>query len=228
MEIHIMSIGTNIGHAQTALRKFNYDKVYFIVGKPVKNEKRNEFLKKYRTSNDNAAGLKKHVEDGGGEAEIVKVPVFNKDSLNLLLEEYKKIIEDEVGNNIHINITGGTNLMGAAALSAAYFNSVSAYYVLDPNFSDSKETILNLPIPKIVYTNALTTKQKFVLKKIGEKKHLSRMGELVDKKEIKSIQALKPHIDALDKMGLIKINKESKRYEIEPSESGKIIIGMLK
>jgi len=224
MKVHIMSIGTQIVHAYTALRYYNYDKVYLIVGQNQKEEKREQFIKNYEISKKNAEELRKFIQQSQAQAEIIQVRAFEKDSLQLLLDVYRDIKNKEKNNEIYINITGGTNLMGSAALIAAYFYHANAYYVLNPKFTKG-DLVVELPVPKITYADALPRAKKTVLKMLYTRKDhkVDKKTALVDNKNFKSIQAVNPHLEALADMNLVRITKKGKMQVVELTPAGEII-----
>lgn len=216
MNIHIAPVGKELGHVRVAFNKMQgFDRLYLITSK------------KYEA---NAEQLGKELEGFGVKTSIMNIDPFEEGALNNILDIMLKIIKENRSHQIFINISGGTNLMGAAALCAAYFTQVKAYYVLDSRKAEEgANLIVELPIPKVSYANSLTPTQKEILQKIAE---------LTSKAPIKNIrkfaeslgwsqQRIKPHIDSLKEMRLISIDQEEKEHTVTLTQEGKIILELL-
>lgn len=218
MNIHIAPVGKETNHILVAFKELKgFDQLYLITGKKFKS---------------NAEEIREKLSDFGVECFIDIVDPFQKDSLQKILNYIVKVVKKHKQDEIYINITGGTNLMGAAALSAAYFTKSNAYYVLDSRLvkKEEKKTVM-LPIPKISFFDALTNTQKEILLEIvNEIKKNGPINNIKDYSNKKkwSQQRIKPHLDALERMGLLKIDKSKKEHIIELTESTEIILEFLK
>jgi predicted transcriptional regulator len=231
MEVHIMPIGMRIEHVYSAIQHFKIQKLYLIIGKLPKGEKETKFIANYHKAKANTQEINDYMAKMNTTVIVKEVSAFEENSLQLFLEEVKNIVDQEKGNLIRINITGGTNLMGAAALTASYFYKTEAYYVLDTSKGGSEniENIVFLPVPRIDYTDALPAAKKKVLLMLSEKGgKVEKKTDLVDKVTFKTIQAINPHIVALAKMNLVKIQQDGKTQSVELTEAGRLVLTSLK
>ena len=139
-----------------------------------------------------------------GEFDIISkiklINPFTSNSYSLIIEEIIKFVKKEkTDSEIFINITGGTNLMSSAALTAAQLLGVNAYYVLKSN--NNKGSIINVPILKITLKDALTAKQRHVFKTIQreiKKKGLIKKEKNGKKKSQVSISITEKGINVLN------------------------------
>ncbi|MCB9361881.1 DUF1887 family protein [Candidatus Woesearchaeota archaeon] len=218
MNIHIAPVGQEIGHVRVALNELRgIDKLYLFTGDKFKQ---------------NADDLKKSLADFGVDVVVQVIDPFSQDSIQNILDYIIDIVKKHAADEVYINITGGTNLMGAAALSAAYFVGAKAYYVLDSRKIDkSKNKVVMLPIPKISFFDALTETQKKVLLDIAT--HIAKKGP------IQNIQAyaksigwshprIKPHLDALEQMQLIEVDRTARECTIKLTKSAETILNFIK
>ena len=67
---------------------------------------------------------------------------------DIMDEEYKNNIELSPQDFI-INVSGGTNTIAAASILAATINGTQAHYVLNKQFTKSKNLVIELPVPPI-------------------------------------------------------------------------------
>tara|TARA_Y100000310_G_scaffold268793_1_gene281576 strand:- start:6014 stop:6673 length:660 start_codon:yes stop_codon:yes gene_type:complete len=219
MKIHIATVGITKEPITIGLRHFariDVDKVYFITSK---------------NCLDNAKQIKEELK--GYDIEILElINPFEKDSLQQIIDLIVNLVNKNKDSDFYINITGGTNLMGAAALAAAYFVKANAYYILDTRKGvDERESKVDLPIPKINYLDALSPTKKELLKKIYEQTKsasiIINLKKFADSISI-SKQALNNHIHELEKMRLIGIDRGKKEHKIILRDEGRIIIEFLK
>jgi CRISPR locus-related DNA-binding protein len=168
---------------------------------------------------------------GFSDVILVRIDPFD---MNDVVEKILNIIKNEFETCI-INVTGGTNLMAAAASAAAFISGSEAYYVLDRNKTKLKNLIVELPIPKIPYANTLQKTQIIILKKINEYDgHVS--NTLIRQSLNLSPQKLSYHITELEKKNLIKIKNgweyindkgkktiDKRKIVIDLTNSGKLL-----
>lgn len=144
-----------------------------------------------------------------------------------------EIAKEESSNNIFVNITGGTNLMAGAACAASYFIGAQPYYVLDqtklPN-RRSKDLLVEIPVPKIPYRNALEQTQLKILQLIDNKG--DKAFNKVIREEINmSPQAFSYNVKQLVKKNLIvmttdEFNTRSKKLRL--TDAGKLVFSWSK
>jgi hypothetical protein len=135
MVIMIAPIGTKTDHVKTWLREEtrNIDALWLIHSKKSK-ENFPIIAKKLRTDLLSAYAIK-----------IDTAEIDNPLSVDSTIDVIHEIISKEeekdhtiIRQDFAINITGGTNAMGAAALIAATIFGTKAYYVREPQKGDSK------------------------------------------------------------------------------------------
>lgn len=215
-KIHIATSGKDTGHLFNAFQELKIDELYLITSEKFK---------------ENAEEVKEKLKTFNVETHIKLTEPFKKDSLQKILDTILEIIKEHRQDEININISGGTNLMGAAALIAAYFTKSNAYYLLDPRFSEDSEKVIFLPVPKISYFDALSeTKKEIMLKIVSEiqkEKIITNIHAFAEKIG-RSQQSIKPHLEDLKNKGLIFINKKKKEHTIQLTKSGEIILSFIK
>ncbi len=149
MHIHIATVGE---HSEPIKKAFNaipgIDKVYLLCGERYRSE---------------CERLKDFIENGMAKVNIVIVNGFD---FNEIIQNIYRIYYEEHGRNVtfSINITGGTNLMAAAACSSAYFIGATIYYV---SWDDSKslaEQLITIPTPHTPNLDSLKPLTKDILK----------------------------------------------------------------
>ena len=213
---HIAGVGENTTHVLVAFKELGFDKLYLFTGKKFE---------------ENAEKVRTHLEPFNVQVEITIVDPFKQDSMNSILSYILKIIKECGDDEIFINITGGTNLMGAVSLSAAYFTKSNAYYVLDSRIDDNKDKNVMLPVPNISYSELLSDTQRDLLIKL--KKELDENGPIENIRNYAekinwSQQRIKPHLDILEEKGIICIDRKDKQHKLSVSRSGEIIIQFIK
>lgn len=231
MNIHIALLGREMEHVKTATNRFGrIDKLILIVGK--------EFEENAKTLE---AEFKKV-----WNIDVAHYPIdpFTKDGVMEIIEIMKNIKKIHEKDDIYINISGGTNLMAGVALSAAFMiGCKEVYYLLNPKFLKKGENdLIKIPVPKIVFPDALTDTQKEVLiaiyKDIEKKRNkgdpdpsIKNINEFADKyynKEKKNpLQTINPHIKTLKEMNLIEVTKDidnAKQNVIKATEAGRVMM----
>jgi|GEM_PF-1566922 DNA-binding MarR family transcriptional regulator len=231
MNIHIAMLGRVTEPIKTASNRFGrIDKLILIVGK--------EF-------EQNAEDLKTEFEKIWGiDVTYYTIDPFTKNGVMEIIEIMKKIKNDYPKDNMYINISGGTNLMAGVALSGAFMiGCKEVYYLLDPKFLKKGENdLITIPVPKIIFPDALTPIQRAVLMAIyselgmgknngNEDTKIKNIKEFADrfykKKKKNPLQTIKSHIDTLKEMNLIEISRDednAKQNVIKPTEAGRMMM----
>lgn len=155
-----------------------------------------------------AEGVRKRLATVGFRKVILMQ--INPFDMHSIIQSIVQIMEQEKQASIHINITGGTNLMAGAACSAAFFIGARTYYVLDenklPTGSTLKDQILELPIPSIPYVRCLQGNQLKILKRLLE--HGGTTSNTRLRFELKiSPQKLSYHLKQLEAKGFVTTNR---------------------
>ncbi len=144
------------------------------------------------------------VEAGFPNIELIVIDAFN---MYNIIETIHNIAEVEPRREIFVNITGGTNLMAAAACIAAFIIGARAYYVLDTRLIDSDTSpILELPLPNIPPLKSLQGHQLEILRYLKLRDGRSSNVDLRAEIDV-SPQVLSYHIKSLEKMRLITTKK---------------------
>ncbi len=137
---------------------------------------------------------------------VVLRPINGFDFQNIVDNIYA-IYQAEHGKGVEfsINITGGTNLMAAAACSCAFFVGAKIYYVLRDPEKTAAEQLVQIPTPRTLNLEKIKGKTAAILGFILEK---SQRGEDVRSSDIgKAFDVDKQnssyHLGVLEGEGLI-------------------------
>ena len=209
MNLHIATLGKEIGHIMSSFKEFKIDKLLLITSKDFE---------------DKAKEVQKKVGFFNIITDIVYVNPFHSSSyVEIINGVFKYIKNQENKYDLFFNITGGTNLMSSAALTAAQFIGGSAYYVIK---GEKKDEFFFVPIVKISLRDSMTEKQKNILniiyreiKKNGKIKNLNKFSK--DYGLYK--QKLRFYIQQFEKLNLIKIDRSDREHSLELTETGKLI-----
>lgn len=117
-----------------------------------------------------------------------------------IIQTIADIYQKEKGNDIYVNITGGSNLLSAASYIASFFIGIKCFYL--PKKS--------APIPVI-------PSEINVIEKL-DKKHLK---VLLQKKPY-DFKKDRTKLIPLEKMGLVNLDKSSGRTQVSLTEKGKL------
>lgn len=130
---------------------------------------------------------------------------------NIHRENYKE------GVKFSINITGGTNLMAAAACSCAFLIGATIYYVQWDETLSVTEQLQDIPMPHSPNLGSIKGKTKEILQYIHQQSSKGPVSntEIIDKFNIDK-QNSSYHLKKLENEGLIQITKESR------TQTGKI------
>lgn len=115
----------------------------------------------------------------------------------------------EIGAQYSINITGGTNLMAAAACVAAFILDAKVYYVENDPTKSVSEQVKDIPIPRVLDVSKLSEKDRDILTFIEENSRDGKKtsnGVIADKLNLDK-QNVGYHLRGLQKMGLVIVEK---------------------
>ena len=174
MVVHIAAIGTETAHVIEWLRNGSVEKIYLLHSKKTTKV---DFPKKARD-------LEKQIKKMYPGVEIIKRVIENAFNLDDTLDVITDIIYNEtdkgvLNQEIAINVTGGTNVQGAAAVLSAFKHGTKADYILDRRENKKLDSyIVPLPIPSIGIVNMNVTQQE-VLQLIFEGRFLQIEQEKV-------------------------------------------------
>lgn len=195
MHIHIAMMGRVTEPVTKAFQALGYDKLYLLSG--------TKFQESIDKVTDSLSNFK---------VEVIPEYISGFDFQEIVNTIYR-IYERENGKGVtfSINITGGTNLMAAAACSCAFFIGATIYYVMDDD-KPVKEQVLSIPTPKTPNMAALKEETReilrYILKKV-ESGGYATTAELMEEFN-KTKQTLNHQINILREEGLVE-NGEIKR-----------------
>ncbi|WP_340099418.1 DUF6293 family protein [Salinibaculum salinum] len=211
MSIHIIPHGRVTEHIKKGLRDHSsVEKVYLLPS--------HKFA-------DVSAELATELETFGYDIEIREVDAFE---LRSVVDTIVTVAKENPGEDLYVNITGGTNLMAGAATSSAFFIGAKPYYVLERQDDESlEELVISLPAPKQPLTFDLSDAQREVLEQLGDWDNEGRTGiigrQLGDALGVSS-QKISYHTGQLEERGLIETHPQGRRKEIELTDVGRLYL----
>ena len=156
MVVHIAAIGTETGHVTEWLRNGSVEKIYLLHSKKTAEI---DFPKKARE-------LEKKIKEQYPDCIIFKRVIENAFNLDDTQDAITEIVYNEQDNGvlnqeIAINVTGGTNIQGAAAVLSAFKHGTKAYYILNRRKNKNLNSYVEeLPIPSIGIAKMNKTQQQ--------------------------------------------------------------------
>ena len=156
MVVHIAAIGTETGHVTEWLRNGSVEKIYLLHSKKTAEV---DFPKKARE-------LEKKIKEQYPDCIIFKRVIENAFNLDDTQDAITEIVYNEQDNGvlnqeIAINVTGGTNIQGAAAVLSAFKHGTKAYYILNRRKNKNLNSYVEeLPIPSIGIAKMNKTQQQ--------------------------------------------------------------------
>jgi len=156
MVVHIAAIGTETGHVTEWLRNGSVEKIYLLHSKKTAEV---DFPKKARE-------LEKKIKEQYPDCIILKRVIENAFNLDDTQDAISEIVYNErdkgvLNQEIAINVTGGTNIQGAAAVLSAFKHGTKAYYILNRRKNKNLNNYVEeLPIPSIGIVNMNKTQQE--------------------------------------------------------------------
>ena len=164
MVIHISLIGKNPEHILDGLKELiPAEKLYLLHSPNTPKESFGNIAKK----------IKQQIEKNFCETVLVQINAFDMMNIWNIID---KIVTDEMNmdtflspRDFGINVTGGTNMMAAAATVAATLIGCRAYYVHDRRTDKArKKYVEELPIPPINIIRSLGRSHQEILKTIAD------------------------------------------------------------
>jgi len=218
VNIHIAMVGKDTENIVNGVVKLGGDELY-----PVTSEK---FLDTSIPQIEQGLPAVRIHSEINGRSLIINP--FQEDSFVQIIGLIIEIVQARQGEgmSISINITGGTNLMSGAAVTAAMLTGVGAYYVSKGPEEERYETrIIELP---------LIMDSVKVLKNQNRKKIIQEMGDGKERTndELAGIlmvnkKAISKHLGILEGKGLVRSEKRGKwrfnRLTDEGRIAGKLI-----
>ena len=225
MHIHIASVGGGTDNVVTGFNAVSsIDKLYLIASSQRKHS---------------AKDLEKKIARLGIECHTIVVTGFNFQEIVDAIYAIYGENADKKNVRYTINITGGTNLMAAAACSTAFFIKAEIYYVMyDREKADRgeeqepiEERVIRVPTPKIPNVNGLGPTTREILEYILDNDGPDLTSVDVAEAFGYSRQALKHHTDILKREGIIEVEKWSRNNRLSKitlTQEGRMVAGWIK
>ena len=159
-KIHIATVGKVHQPILRGVYILNASELYIITSERYAEGKEEDSISNIRKGLE-AFPVKVHDELNG---KPLLVDPFQNDSFEKIVEIIIDIIDSRKGEKVDffINITGGTNLMTAAAAAAANLTGTLAYYVLRPTEEQEPEKeIIKIP-PHVIESNLHERRKKIL------------------------------------------------------------------
>ena len=194
MHIYIATIGKNIEPVTKAVNAIPGIDIAYLI-----------YSEKYAEDKDRAC---RALEALDIEVRCIESSGFDFQEISTAInrahdETYQK------GTRYSINITGGTNLMAAAACVAAFVLDAKVYYVENDPSKSVSEQVKDIPIPRVLDINKLTEKDRRILTFIEEKTRGDKKianGEIASELDLDK-QNVGYHLKGLQEKGLIIVEK---------------------
>ena len=161
----------------------------------------------------------------GYDVEVHEISAFK---LRSVVDTIVTIAKGHPGEEVYVNITGGTNLMAGAATSSAFFIGANPYYVLEPQADESiDELIVSLPAPTQPLTFDLSGSQREVLELLGRWDAAGKgavIGREIGDELGTSAQNVSYHVGKIEEKGLVTTKRNGRRKEIELTDAGRLYL----
>ncbi len=131
--VHIAPVGFEIDRVVEPLKRMEADKVYLFAEKTENAEKLQHFIDEIRKELNREGSKKIEIEQRGWELSEIE--------LYATLREYRKIIDQEEGNDIFINVSTGSKIHAIAGMIASMIfkdgtKTIMPYYVIPESYAD--------------------------------------------------------------------------------------------
>ena len=132
--VHIVPVGFDIDRAYMPLIEMEADKVYLFAEKTERAEQLEYFINEIRNKIKEKSSKPIDIEQIGWD--------LNKIDLYPTLKEFRKIIDNESGNDIFINVSTGSKKHAIAGMIASMIfkdevRSITPYYAVAERYTDS-------------------------------------------------------------------------------------------
>ena len=225
LRIHIAPVGFEHKRVTEPLIRLQADKVYLI--SYTKNDKAKNYFSRITKELDNKY---KHIQ--------IKKVFLNIWNFFDCIEEFRKIIQNEVGNHIYINVSTGTKITAMAGMLSCELWNASPYYAnaTKPRNTEQIGNIVDLPVYKINKPKEISMKILNVLQSNGGVMRKSKMINQFEEMKIirntdeegKELQGPAKHsqlralLNPLEKdWKFVKVEARGRRSEVSITDQGK-------
>ena len=212
MNIHIVPHGRVTSHVKRGLRAYpGADRVYLLTSDAYEAE---------------GVELQRELEEFGYEVDTRLIDAFD---LRDVVDTIVSIAKQHSGDELYINITGGTNLVAGGATSSSFFIGATPYYVLEPQDGNEKtdDLVMSLPAPTQPLTFEIGGLQRELLVTLGRWDEAGRtdviMREIGDELG-ESAQKISYHVDQLEKKGLVETQHDGRTKEVSVTDVGRLYL----
>ena len=216
MHVHIATIGSSKEPILKAFQALGFDRMYLLYSGRFSKE---------------AEDVRESLGPFSVEVELVEVDAFEFQSV---VDAIFSVCERSrgKGTKISINITGGTNLMAAAACSCAFFIGASIYYVKWDDSKPVKDQVVEIPTPRTPNLSSLGAMTRKVFREICDASSDggSTTCSAVASKLRMTKQNASHHVGILEREGLVQRTEDpedSRQKDIKPTRQGKLIASWL-
>ncbi len=219
VNIHIALVGRDTDNIINGVQKRGGDELY-----PITSEKfLEESVPKIK---EKLTAVRVHTEINGRS---LVVNPFQEDSFVRIVGLIIEIVQarQDEDADILINITGGTNLMSGAAVTAAMLTGTGAYYVSKhPDEKQFESNVVDLPLIMDSVKLLKNERRKRILKELenGTERTNDDLANTM-KVNKKSISKL---IQILEEKGLVKSEKRGKNRFNQITDEGRIAVTLMR
>lgn len=210
MQVHVATVGKS---ADPIVNGFRHHSVDY------------QILLHSRETRDIAKLVMKRIDTFVGReiCEMVEIDAFDmRDIISQILAVRRRPGFSDA--EIHVNITGGTNIMASAALVACFTIGARAYYLRENVGGATKslvEFVITLPVPKVPL-DSLSPAQRSILR------HLRKEGGTLERANVslqaalgaKSPQLVSYHLRKLRAKGLVELIAEGRQKTAFLTDAG--------
>lgn len=171
-------------------------------------------------------GLEADLQEFGYDVESSLIDAFD---LRDVVDTIVSIAKKHAGDNLFINITGGTNLVAGGATSSAFFIGATPYYVLEPQdgAEDIDELVMELPAPSQPLTFEVEGLQRELLVTLGNWADEGKTGVIM--REIgdalgESAQKVSYHVEQLEDRGLVERRPSGRTKHVHLTDVGRLYL----
>ncbi len=214
MHIHIANIGEHPEPVKNGIRGIgNIDAIFLLYSSKFERQ---------------AQETRRGFIEQGYRCDIIKIGGFD---FQEIVDRIYSIYDEAYDRHAQysINITGGTNLMAAAACSTAFFTGAKIYYIMyDPENPDApiSERIVEVPTPKIPDVKHLKDHEKSIMRILNTSKG-STNSAIADSLDM-SRQLCGRYIRHLEDLELVEsvIDDKDRRYrKVKLTREGRMVAG---